>query len=82
MSCLVLIVPSQEHQIPYFLHLHHLLGKRNHFKDNGHSAVQWGSLIVKYFDSQAINYELSIVYECIFYQFHCLLAMKFVYTRN
>ena len=82
MACLVFIVPPQEHQIPYFLYLHHLLGKRsNHFKDNGHSAAQWRSLMGKRFNSYPIDYELSIVFESIVYQFHRLLAMKLMDLR-
>ena len=39
------------------------------------------SLIAKYFNSQTIHYELSIILECIFYQLHRSLAIKLIDLR-
>ena len=36
---------------------------------------------MKYFNSQTIHYELSVILECIVFQFHHSLAMKLIDLR-
>ena len=50
----------------------------NYVKGEGHSAAQCSNLIVKYFNSHAIDYELSIILECMVYQIHRSVAIKVI----
>ena len=47
------------------------------------NRVFWQHMLdyAKYFKRQTVDYELSIILQCVFYQFHRSLAMKLTNLR-